>query len=163
MSNLLHILRDIYIRCVSNIANQKYREYLDKYCFGCREPECASNQMAHDICVMMDWDDQLITYLPDILKDITPTEISEAILTAFNQYQRKDSLLTMLRNNTFCVSTFLFICQTDMLTDLRWQTRIAQTIFKKFEQSDDEVQQFGKRYYTAAVAARNTTARILLD
>ena len=154
MSQLVRILRGIFVRCITQLTDRKLREYIEQHCFGCREPECAMNQMAHDICMMMSWEDQLIEFLPDILKEITASEISDAVLTAFENYRDKAALKKMLLDDFFCVTTFLHICKSDMCTDLRWQTYIARIIYKKKQSEINQIRQFGKLYYTAVITAR---------
>lgn len=151
-SPLLNILRDIYVRSVVPLAYRKLRKHIEKICFGCREPECAMNQMAHDICMMMEWDDQLIVYLPDILEEITTKEIGKVVVKELRNYQPKDLLKEMLVSNSFCVATFLYICEIDMRTDMRFQTHIAQTIFKQFGCTDEKQNlAFERRYLQSRV------------
>ena len=153
MAKLLSILRDIYIRSLLPIVNKKLHEYNEKYCLGCREPEIAMNQQAHNICMTMSWEDQLFDILPGILKEIKTSEISASLLNEFENYQTKDSLYEMLTCDRFCLTTFFYICEKDMHTDMLWQTRIAEAVYKHgaTDSLPTQVRQFGKQYYKGLI------------
>ena len=126
---LLSILRNIYIHSIVPLIIQK----MYKYCF------------------MMSWEEQLIHILPTILKNLSPDEIDKEIISSLTCYTQKYSLKKMLLSSPFCIRTFILICRTDMNTDLRWQTRIAQAVHKTNCISEEKEEMFGKRYFYTAI------------
>ena len=152
MSTLLDILRDIFFRSMSSVALSKIVMYIEKNCQGCREPGDYYGKQYHNICELMSWESQVIEFLPGILKEITPSEISEAMRTTYKYDKRKETLKKMLlsKRGLFSLRTFLYICFKDMCRDEHLQTRIAQDVYASFDAPDaDDIQLFGKQYQEA--------------
>ena len=73
----------LLVRACAHLAEQQVRELVREGCFGCREPECAQNQMAHD-CMYRpfeDYIDQYVTqYLSEALHQIPRRKMMEAFI-----------------------------------------------------------------------------------
>ena len=159
MQTLLDILRDIYVHSVATHSANMLQEYIDKNCMGC--VDSVQNQMGHDLCVMMSLNEQLSSFLPDILKKIKPTDINEAIRLSVKNDERKETLRMMLRaKDNFHMSTFLYICFKDMCADLTFQTRIASAVFAirvlPYIPPVDVIQKFEKEYQKAIKKRKET-------
>lgn len=128
MSSLLDILRDLYVRSVATLACKTLEEYIQQNCYGCNVPESVNN---HDLCRMMEWPKLISTFLPNILKKMTPQEISKAIRTTYkSDEQLQNALKDKVHNRSgFSMRTFLYICFKDMCSDMNFQIRIAQAIY----------------------------------
>ena len=152
MPSLMNILRDIFVRSVSTLAEQKLQVYIEKNCIGCRYKTPPSKQPRdHNICIMMSWSEQVISFLPVILKELTVEEIETEYKKMFN---RMRPTWTMHRVRKvpmpFYIRTFLYIYLEEMCTTVELQTSIAQAIYGEFRSGTSaNIDEFGKQYIAA--------------
>lgn len=133
--NLIDILRDIFVKCLAEIAELKLQKI--------EEPSCIlMHDHKHDTCYIMSKEERITIYLPSILQKITIDEVGEGIRTAFSEYDQKEMLKEQLQKKLrFCIRTFLYICFKDMCSDIFFQSRIAEVIYTGHHKS-----KFGDQY-----------------
>ena len=156
--SLIQTFRDLFIRSVSKLAERKLQKYIEENCDGCFDRTWQKTQVRlHNICIMMSWADQLIVFLPDVLKKLTMVEVTSAFETTYYRIRPEFSTKEMKDvPMPFNVTTFLCIYMDEMCSDLIFQTSIAQAIYSQFVTFKTEnVEQFGNRYRITCTAHRD--------
>lgn len=163
---LLAMLHDIFIRSVSKLADQMLQEYIDQNCVGCKNDAVRlKNPLAHDICIMMSWSDQVINFLPDILKKLKVKTIMPTFTMTFNRIRPKFNTREMKDVPIpFNLNTFLYTYLEDMRNDVSIQKSIAQSIYGVYRSHRAEnIVEFGKRYETIIKAKQTNVIPITIE
>ena len=100
---------------------------------------------------IMPWEELIIRSLPDIIKELTPKEITERFIKELQRRYRPYTLSEILRGETTCVPWILYVCTERMCTDVVFQSRIAEILYheRDTEASKQEVDDFARRYQKA--------------
>lgn len=153
MHPLLVMLRDIFFRSVSALAEQKLQEYIEKHCCGCsnRRIRLKKDPTTHNICIMMTWDAQVIIFLPDILKKFTVKMVRPTFTKTFNRIRPKFADNEMKDvPMPFNLDSFIYTSLEELHTNVAYQTSIAQAVYSQFcaNKADkmEKIDVFGKRY-----------------
>ena len=105
----------------------------------------------------MTWEEVIIKFLPDMIKELTPKEITNEFVKALQRPHR-----AYTQNDAPRVAWILFVCTEWMRTDVEFQSRIAHILFCERDDDDattttqQEVEDFVQRYQFAATIMPST-------
>ena len=158
----MHMIHDIYIRSVSRLAAELLQKCIRSNCYGCRTHMLAVESLnGHDVCMDMLWSEQVIKFLPDILRQLTVEDIIPIFRTMYNRIGPKwTAKETKDIPNPFYVDVYICVLLNEMHEDSDRETSIAQAIYgvyKKKVNYMENIHDFGKRYKSIIDDARKTT------
>ena len=82
---LNQVLHDLFVEACAETVEAPFRNLLMKECWGCLNPSCAYNEMAHDVCLVMPAEKQTMFFLPAALKQVPRQKLVDAFCDVFKR------------------------------------------------------------------------------
>jgi hypothetical protein len=84
------LLEKLFVSVCGDLVKDPFDKLVKDSCWGCQNPDCALNQMAHDTCLVMSDEERARLFLPGALKQLHRREVVQEFCARMRELKNEE-------------------------------------------------------------------------